>query len=317
MSNYTVQKGDTLWAIAKKQCGLTSNTDIANKVKEIANKNHIRNMNSIFAGESLDLSDSFSSKTTTNPVTQNSGKTDTSTNSSTSSTTQTSGQNNTENMGTKFDDWAINSVVEDQKNQEAAMAEVGDFAKAHPKKEDEALKDANVQEAIKKNEEKQANMPSFTFVTGDLTKPNAAETYKQGLSKLSKDTIKNTPNLDGDANTVNFEEFWKKEQDDTVKTLTKVQGQSATLDEESLKKMKETAKVAFKNMDLNGDGVISEDEQSATYATMDQDEKGNMNGKFSVKEYFGFTAALSDDKYSDAIKKKIQTTHKFLFGDAK
>lgn len=43
MSNniYEVKKGDTLWAICKKQFNLTSNSDIANKVAEIAKNNSI------------------------------------------------------------------------------------------------------------------------------------------------------------------------------------------------------------------------------------------------------------------------------------
>ena len=41
---YKVQKGDTLWGICKKQFNLKSNTDIANKVKEL------QELNSIFDG---------------------------------------------------------------------------------------------------------------------------------------------------------------------------------------------------------------------------------------------------------------------------
>ena len=38
---YEVKSGDTLWAICKKQFNLTSNSDIANKVAEVAKNNSI------------------------------------------------------------------------------------------------------------------------------------------------------------------------------------------------------------------------------------------------------------------------------------
>lgn len=53
--NYTIQSGDNLWNIVKKQYGLTNNTEIANKVNEIAKANGLKTPNSIFVGSTLKI----------------------------------------------------------------------------------------------------------------------------------------------------------------------------------------------------------------------------------------------------------------------
>lgn len=56
MTLHTVSTGENLWKICKNKFKLTNNTDIANKVNEIAKKNNIKNPDMIFAGQKLDLS---------------------------------------------------------------------------------------------------------------------------------------------------------------------------------------------------------------------------------------------------------------------
>ena len=56
MTLHTVSTGENLWKICKNKFKLTNNTDIANKVNEIAQKNNIKNPDMIFAGQKLDLS---------------------------------------------------------------------------------------------------------------------------------------------------------------------------------------------------------------------------------------------------------------------
>lgn len=53
--NYSVKSGDCLWNIVKENYGLKSNTDIAKKVDKIAKKNDIKNANSIFEGQKIEL----------------------------------------------------------------------------------------------------------------------------------------------------------------------------------------------------------------------------------------------------------------------
>lgn len=52
---YTVQSGESLWTIARKQYNLTSETDIYYKVHEIAGNNHIADVNMIYAGDRIKL----------------------------------------------------------------------------------------------------------------------------------------------------------------------------------------------------------------------------------------------------------------------
>ena len=63
MSNCRVQSGQNLWNIVRDRYKLTNNTDIANKVNEIAKANHISNPNSIFAGQALSLPEATGTNT--------------------------------------------------------------------------------------------------------------------------------------------------------------------------------------------------------------------------------------------------------------
>ena len=55
MGSYQVQSGDNLWKIVKDAFKLTDSNKINEKVKEIAELNNIKNMNSIFIGQKLNL----------------------------------------------------------------------------------------------------------------------------------------------------------------------------------------------------------------------------------------------------------------------
>lgn len=52
---YTVQSGDTLWNIIKEYYGFNNNTDIVDKLNEIAEFNKIGNPNLIYVGENITL----------------------------------------------------------------------------------------------------------------------------------------------------------------------------------------------------------------------------------------------------------------------
>lgn len=55
MDSYQVKSGDNLWKIVKDTFKLTDASKINEKVKEIAELNNIKNMNSIFIGQKLNL----------------------------------------------------------------------------------------------------------------------------------------------------------------------------------------------------------------------------------------------------------------------
>ncbi|MBS4760352.1 MAG: LysM peptidoglycan-binding domain-containing protein [Clostridium sp.] len=73
MSSYTIKTGDNLWNICKNQFKLNNNTDIANKVKEVAKANNISNPNLIFAGKEINLSVGDTIEKTTEPLAENKG----------------------------------------------------------------------------------------------------------------------------------------------------------------------------------------------------------------------------------------------------
>ena len=55
ITEYTVQSGDNLWNIVKDHYNLTDNTDIANKVIDIAQYNCIENPSMIYEGQKLKM----------------------------------------------------------------------------------------------------------------------------------------------------------------------------------------------------------------------------------------------------------------------
>lgn len=104
MSNVTVQKGNTLWGIVKKEFNLTNNTDIAKKVKELAKANNLKNGgNSIFVGQTISFEDKKAASGEQQPAT-NAVATNPVTKQDPVNPVQTPA---VETIGTKFDDWTM------------------------------------------------------------------------------------------------------------------------------------------------------------------------------------------------------------------
>ena len=55
ITTYIVQRGDNLWNIVKEYYNLESNSEIANKVSEIATYNNLENPNMIYEGQELKM----------------------------------------------------------------------------------------------------------------------------------------------------------------------------------------------------------------------------------------------------------------------
>ena len=55
MTDYKIKRGDSLWKIVKKELKIDNNAEISKKVRDIAELNGLKNLNSIFVGQHLTL----------------------------------------------------------------------------------------------------------------------------------------------------------------------------------------------------------------------------------------------------------------------
>jgi len=291
--SYTIQKGDTLWAIVKKEYGLTNNTDIANKVNEVAKENSIFKLNNIKAGQTLNLASNQNvSKPITSqaPVTAQATAPDTATKTEPATTQPTAN----DNMGKKFDNYTMTYSQKDQDLWDKATTDVV----AHNAGHNEISAEVNKQVTA---------FPKFDFAGPEYEKALKAKDYQKartvyttGVMKLSKDAIANE-DTDKDGK-VSFEEYKKEE----LAGAKKMGVDDST-------ELQEVMQRSFKAIDINGDGKIDSTEQASVYAAMDENAQGEMNGKIAYNNYKGISAGLGDPDNSDAISKKIKSAHKFLF----
>lgn len=171
------------------------------------------------------------------------------------------------NLGAKFDEWSQNNASKYEKGET-----VEDFAFVG----DDYAKD------IKENEGK-----------------NAATIYKNGIMKLSQDTIK-LQDTNGNG-TVNYDEYIAKERADYKKAFP-----SDSMPPEG----EEVTRKNFRNMDLDNNGEIDEKEMAAVYALYDKNiETGESNGKIRMKDFVFHSQELPEDGTKDKLKKRYD----FLF----
>jgi len=154
----------------------------------------------------------------------------------------------------------------------------------------------------------------FKFVGSEYTKDikenggkNALKLYKEGLMKLSGDTIKMYDTSKD--NKVDIDEFAFKEFENYKKA-----DPEAVIDDKLKAEMKETYQKTFKTIDLNHDGILSEEEQATVFATLDEDEKTKMhNGRIELGSLARFGQSVEN---ADA-SVNLQRNYDMFFGDAK
>lgn len=126
------------------------------------------------------------------------------------------------NLGKKFDDWSIDTSVNIKLTYQDSRLRVRDFVNKHSKDEDEPLRTQKVAEENKTVQDEISKMKGFCF-NGDGVKILKKDEYingttsDNGLLRLSKDSMANIKDLDGDPNTENLDEFLAKEREDQIK----------------------------------------------------------------------------------------------------
>ena len=97
-----------------------------------------------------------------------------------------------------------------------------------------------------------------------------------------KNTVKKHGNADG---ILSYEEFEKYQMEDAP----------ADADEETKKAMKESAKIAFDRLNINGGETIDEKEVTTLLAAMDYDTDNNVNGIITINDFMRTSVQLAEE----------------------
>ena len=289
MSNYSIQSGDTMWSIVKDHYGLTNNTDIANKINEIAKANNIKNPDSIFAGNSLNLPDDpkassvFSESTKAKEVKAVSSEAESAKTAETVQVENTSTESATPKG--RLSQWA-HSLAD-------MMIGVNEKNEPVYSKEPEALDFAGKEfhDDVKNNGGK-----------------NALGLYRKSALDVAKGEI-----ADMDANkdgTISLDEQIKGD-------LSEVESKYGPLDKQTVNGLRGSSVRAHMMFDLNEDGKVDSKEYAAfTYAMDANNPEKIANGKISPQEYDKTTAYFTEKISDEAgeFRGTMRSSYKALFG---
>ncbi len=129
--------------------------------------------------------------------------------------------------------------------------------------------------------------------------------YVNAVSELGKSYGAMIDTESGDSNKkVSLEEFVKHELDSL--------GANATADEKA--QVTTNAQIAFKKIDINGDGVADWKELAATMAALDSSENGKNDGTITSQEFLKGATSLYN-KTSIDFMNKIKQNYTNLFGN--
>lgn len=291
-SNYTIKSGDNLWKIARQQFGLTNNTEIANKVNEIAKANHLKSANSIFVGSKLDLGNAKSEvggekatpeemKLMTKPSATDSTEVPADkavapfVNYATSSIGCVDNTPVTESAKPKEAEGAVKSDKVDVVNDEKTTP-FGNWTN----KCAESITDVDATgNPVYGSDVEDFNMagPKFRKAVENKNYDKAGEVYKQNALKTAKGEVESY-DTDGDG-MISPQEQVKKEAEDFEKKFGK-------MDAETLKNSETTARKANMFMDLDKNGKVDEKEYASFLMLMDSNnDKKQADGKISRDEY--------------------------------
>lgn len=265
MSNYTIKSGDNLWNIIKSQLKLNNNTEIANKVKEVAKANGISNPNLIFAGKKIELGGAMDTLEKTTPAETPVPTTETKTNNPTAVT---------------------NPVTQPVENTKTYSAEI-------TKAVDDKVKSMDIKtydDLLKLSDSKVSIFSGATQT--DAQKKQAYEDYSEKLLLQHYDL-----NKDGK---VTEEEFAKIEEEDSSKVLTI---QSIKIDERAKSLATENPDL-MELYDKDKDGKISEKEYTEGLKTLDSQRTFNPELIKTLAERKGNLFAKNLDMNSDGIISK-------------
>ena len=268
MSTYSVKAGDNLWGIVKTHFKLTSSTDIANKVNEVAKANNISNANLIFAGQkiNLDMGLTVEKESTEQAVTQTQTQT-------TPAATAPSAPAQTAPAAQQT---ATNPIT--QQAQTAANERIG------------------FNNITNYDDFKRLKISSVSIFSSDV---KTDEQRQQAYTAYSEQLLKEYYDLNGDGK-VTTEEFGKKETECSANALN-IQGQKIDNDVIHDIETNPEQQTLLNFYDTNKDGKISQDEYENGLASLGEQTWNNQELNYTISERKGNLFARNLDMNGDGI----------------
>lgn len=278
MADYTIQRGDCLWSIAKRQYGneLKSNSDIQKAVNKLAEINNIKNPNLIYTGNTLQLPDSvsiFSAKADENGLLDTSNIKD---EPRENILTETPAGN--EPTGTVLD---LSKFVNGQQEEVLAENLYEKFNKWTQQASDDFLKNG----LNKDPEGLRAGYDEIEGRTFDFNKTESENPRQDGVLELAEGQMASyDKSKDG---YIDLDEYMAGNLEEANSQYSDYE---LTLDPETYQGLKNS----FEFFDFNHDNKLESDELKAYYNLLDTSD-GTQDGVFGYKEYLQWGNIASNE----------------------